>query len=170
MNSMALVKPDRHYEAGWKAALREFEAEGQGGFWNVPTKPEDIDEYIRRTEEHSRGENLPDFWMPATTYWLVEENAFLGHVNVRHSLVEWSEKIGGHIGFAIRATERKKGYGSHILALAKAEARALGLTRALVTCNENNAGSRKIIEKNGGVFQDMNEVKGEWIRRYWIDL
>jgi predicted acetyltransferase len=167
---MQLVKPDRLYESGWKAALKEFEAESQGGFWNVPEKPEDLDEYIRRTEGHGRGENLPDYWMPATTFWLVEGSSFLGHVNVRHKLVEWSERIGGHIGFAIRKSERKKGYGSRILELAKVEARNLGLTRVLVTCNEMNAGSRKIIEKNGGVFQDVNEVKGEQVRRYWIEL
>lgn len=167
---MDLIKPSRDFESSWLAALREFEEEGVGGFWNYPSKPLDLGEYLKRTDDHSQGLNLPQDWPKATTFWLVQGDEFLGHVNLRHYLVEWSRRIGGHIGFAIRKSARNRGCGSRILALALEEAREIGLERALVTCNDKNVGSRKIIEKNGGVYQDTNEVKGERVRRYWIPL
>lgn len=165
-----LTRPDGRYESTWKAALQEFEREGISGFWNVPAKPIDVSTYIRMTEEHSQGQNIPESWMPATTFWLIDNEEFVGHVNVRHVLVDWSKKIGGHIGFAIRPSMWRMGYGRKILEMALPEAAKIGLTKVLVTCNETNLGSRKIIESNGGVFQDVNEVKGEMVRRYWIDI
>lgn len=165
-----LSKPDRKYEGSWQAALREFEESGVSGFWNVPSKPVDIGEYLRRTEDHARGLSLPDYWMPATTFWLIDGGEFMGHANVRHTLVEWSTKIGGHIGFAIRPSAWRKGYGRKILELALPEAKRIGLSRVLLTCNESNLGSRRIIEGNGGGYQDTHEVKGELVRRYWIAI
>jgi predicted acetyltransferase len=85
-------------------------------------------------------------------------------------LVEWSRMVGGHIGFAITPSSWRKGYGRKILELALIETKKIGLTRALVTCNDSNFGSRRIIESNGGKFQDINEVKGEMVRRYWIEI
>jgi predicted acetyltransferase len=108
--------------------------------------------------------------MPATTFWLIDGPGFVGHVNVRHILVEWSRKIGGHIGFAIRPSAWKKGYGRKILALALVEAGKIGLSRALVTCDDLNLGSRKIIEANGGQLQDIEAVDGKMVRRYWLDI
>jgi predicted acetyltransferase len=167
---MRLVRPERKYEASWMAGLREFEDKGINGFWNVPFKPVNIGEYVQRTEDHSYGKNIPENWMPATTFWLIDEDDVVGHVNVRHVLVEWSHRIGGHIGFAIRPSAWRKGYGRKILELALLEARTIGLSKVLVTCNDTNLGSIKIIESNGGRFQDINEVKGEMVRRYWIEI
>ena len=70
---MQLIKPTKKYEKSWKEALAEFEAEEQRGFWNVAEKPANIDEYIQRTLDHSEGKNLPEYWVPATTYWLIDD-------------------------------------------------------------------------------------------------
>ena len=73
----------------------------------------------------------------------------------------------------IRPTsERNKGYGKKMLSLALPKAKALGLNRVLITCDETNLGSRKIIEENGGVYED-SVSQGDGLppkRRYWIDL
>jgi predicted acetyltransferase len=167
---MKLIRPTLQYAGSWKLAMEEFEAEGIGGFWNVPTKPVAIEEYIQRTSDHSEGKNLPDYWMQATTFWLIDNEEFVGHANLRHVLVDWSEKIGGHIGYAIRASARGKGYGMKILELVLPEARRIGLSRALLTCDDANGASIRIIEKNGGQFQDVSDVKGKMTRRYWIDI
>jgi predicted acetyltransferase len=167
---MKLVKPTKRYSRSWKNALKEFEKEKRSGFWNVPEKPNAIDEYIKRTSDHSKGRNIPSNWMPATTYWLIDNDAFVGHVNIRHKLVDWSKKIGGHIGFAIRPTKQRQGYGSNILRLALKKAKILGLKKVLVTCDNDNIGSRKIIERNGGVLKKKITLKGKRVRHYWIEI
>jgi predicted acetyltransferase len=167
---MELIRPTRKYESGWKDSIREFEAEGQNGFWNLPFNPTELEAYIKMTEDHSLGRNIPRNWMPATTFWLIDGGEFVGHLNLRHVLVEWSKNIGGHIGFAIRASARKKGYGTEILRLSLPEAKRIGLDKVLVTCDDTNIGSARVIEKNGGRLQDIHDVKGTMVRRYWISI
>ena len=61
-----------------------------------------------------------------------------------------------------------------MLALALKEAKKMGLKRVLITCDDINYGSAKVIENNGGVLENIveNNIDGEIIhtRRYWIDL
>ena len=166
---MRLIKPSKKYGQSWKSALREFEAEKRHGFWNVQKKPDDLDEYMKLTEDHARGKNLPDHWVQASTFWLIDGNEFVGHINVRHELNEKLKLVGGHIGYAIRPTARNKGYGSKILEMVLEKVKKMPLKKVLLTCDDSNIASRKIIEKNGGKLQDLVEVDGEKVRRYWIE-
>jgi len=83
---------------------------------------------------------------------------------------DYLAKIGGNIGYYIRPSARKKGYGTKILELALIKAKQIGLQKILVTCDESNIASKKIIEKNKGQFQDKVISAGEPKLRYWIDL
>jgi len=96
----------------------------------------------------------------------------IGRVTLRHQLTEWLLKAGGHIGYDIRPSKRRIGYDSQILALVLPKARELGLTRVLVTCDETNIGSMKIIEANGGELEHVLEIAAGQPRvlRCWIDL
>lgn len=171
MKPMKLTKPSKKYEGSWLEGIVEFEEEQRKGFWNIPEKPINIDEYIRRCENHSHGKNLPEYWVTATTYWLIDNDEFVGHVNIRHELNSQLEKIGGHIGYAIRPSKRQKGYGSAILALALPKAKILGLQKVLVTCDAENTASQKIIVKHGGTLQDIIQNEdGKSAHRYWITL
>ena len=78
---------------------------------------------------------------------------------------------GGNIGYAIRPSERRKGFGTLILRLTLEKAKNIGLTRVLVTCDADNVASRKIIERNGGVLagQVVSEHTGKLVMRYFID-
>lgn len=167
---MRLVKPAKNYGASWKAALAEFEAEGNQGFWNVNGMPTDIDTYIQQSEDFAHGVNLPEGWVPCTTLWLIDNGEFVGHVNIRHDLSEHLRKEGGHIGYAVRPSARNRGYGSKILELALAKARQIGIKKALVTCDETNTASRKIIEKNNGKLEDRWTKDGVVKLRFWIEL
>jgi len=167
---MQLVKPSKNYAESWMNALTDFELENVSGFWNVPIKPKTIQEYIRRTENNAQGINLPDQWVPSTTYWLVDKSHFIGHIDIRHELNKRLEKRGGHIGYAVRPSERNKGYGKKILELGLEKAREIGLKKVMITCDLLNTGSRKIIEANGGVFESVIMDKGDPVRRYWIEL
>lgn len=109
--------------------------------------------------------------MPHTTLWLVDNGAYIGTVDIRHKLTESLENYGGHIGYDIRPSQRGKGHGRTILALALPKARELGITRVRIMCDEHNVASRKVIEKNGGVFVDkgVNPENGHATLRYWIE-
>ena len=78
---------------------------------------------------------------------------------------------GGHIGYGVRYSEWNKGYGTRMLALALERAKALGLSRVLITCNDDNLASARVMEKNGFTLEDTIPVTrdGETILtwRYW---
>jgi len=168
---MKLTKATKKYEKTWKEALDEFRLEGRKGFWNWHEEPKDISKYIQQTKDREKGKNLPKDWVAATTYWLIDKDKFIGHINIRHQLNEYLLKIGGNIGYYIRPSERKKGYGKEMLKLALIEAKKIGLKRVLITCAEKNTASKKVIEYNKGKFESkITDENNEVVLRYWIEL
>jgi predicted acetyltransferase len=140
--------------------------------WVISKDPSDFPRMIEFLLNNEKGENLPDGWVPSSTYWLVtEERKVVGVVNIRHGLTEKLLNAGGHIGYGIRPSERRKGYATKLLSLSLEKAKELGLEKVLVVCDEGNTGSEKTIRKNGGV-PDTSYVEehGNVILRFWIHL
>ncbi|MGI9510085.1 MAG: GNAT family N-acetyltransferase [Geminicoccaceae bacterium] len=110
--------------------------------------------------------------VPSDIYWLVEGETFIGEAGVRYTLNDWLLQIGGHVGYGIRPSYQRRGYGKLILQLALDILRAHGVEKALVTCYDHNVGSARIIEANGGVLENLIDDPrgGGRSRRYWIDL
>ena len=106
-------------------------------------------------------------------FWLVDDEKayFIGEIAVRHRLNEALLQRGGHIGYGVRYSEWNKGYGTRMLALALERAKALGIPRVLITCNDDNPASARVMEKNGFTLEDKILVArdGEELltRRYW---
>lgn len=166
MSSAQLVRPDMRYATSLIAAAREFQAEGRMANFDYA----DVALYIKNLR---RREHDPRPGKVLETYlWLVEGDEYIGRASVRHALNDSLRQIGGHIGYEIRPTRRKMGYGNLICKLALDEARKIGLKRVLITCDSTNIGSRKIIEANGGVLEDEIVVEGHpvTVLRWWIDL
>ena len=110
-------------------------------------------------------------WVNCSTYFAVADNCIVGTIQIRHTLNDFLLNFGGHIGYSIRPSERRKGYGTRMLALALNKCRGLGLDKVLITCNDKNEASAKTIVKNGGVLEDKRiERDGGIVRRYWIVL
>lgn len=110
-------------------------------------------------------------WLPSSNYFLVNKaGSVLAMVDIRHELNEHLINLGGHIGYSVRPSERRKGYATLILAEALKKCRELNITRVLVTCDADNIGSAKTILNNGGV-EDKRfiEEDGSVTRRFWID-
>ena len=106
----------------------------------------------------------------SSTFWLVNnEKKVIGIVNIRHKLNDSLRYHGGHIGYGIRPSERRKGYATEILKLALIKAKELGIEKALITCDKDNIGSAKTIKNNGGILDSEEEVNGIDIQRYWIE-
>jgi len=173
--NLRLIEPCVELEAEFMALVQEFVAVGNYHRWGHELVIEDgnFRKYVRDRLDWKEGKSLPEGWVPASTFWLTRgDNVIVGTSSLRHKLTEHLRNIGGHIGFNIRPSQRQKGYGTAILALTLEKAGELGLKQVLVTCDENNIASAKVIEKNGGILEDKysNDELEQAKRRYWIDL
>jgi predicted acetyltransferase len=128
--------------------------------------------YLELLAEQERGVNLPPNHVPTTFLFAFVATRIVGRVSIRHCLNDFLERAGGHIGYVVVPEFRRQGYATTILRLSIRIAREkLGIRRVLVTCDENNIGSRRTIEKCGGILENI--VSGPDLpapkRRYWID-
>lgn len=129
----------------------------------------DFDNYLNNLELKEAKDGL----VPDSVFFLLDEdrNKLIGAVNIRHYLNDYLLKFGGHIGDGIRPSERKKGYATKMIELALIECKKLGMDKVLVTCNKSNIASAKTIIKNGGILEnEIKDIDGEIIQRYWINI
>jgi predicted acetyltransferase len=143
-----------------KAALGEFQDNGISGFWRSFGPIDEAEAYLRRIKHYQHVAGLPIGFVPAGVDWLVDAGEFIGHVSVRHGLSAALERRGGHLGYAVRPSKHGRGYGSELLKRVLPHVRNLGVQKALVTCDNDNAASRKIIEKHRGVLADETRSMG----------
>ncbi len=126
--------------------------------------------YVRTLQAAKRGEGMPDGWVPATFLVAVVDGEIVGRASLRHRLNPFLERIGGHVGYGVVFGHRRRGFATEMLRQTLPVARAVGLERILVTCDDENSGSARIIEKNGGALESVLKDHERAIRRYWIDL
>ena len=169
-----LIDPTAKLRTSFLAAMAEFHSDQE---YSAPWFVTDVDPealtddtaafeaYVARVlserEEPASGRTG---FVPMTTLWWAEDDQMLGRLAIRHRLTPKLEKVGGHIGYDVRPGARRCGHATAMLAAALPLAKALGIEQALVTCDETNAGSRRVIEANGGRYIDSSGVK----RRYWL--
>lgn len=165
-----LILPTALLGSSFAEAVREFIAEGRGGpddgsllanLLHEAGQPDGTEHWIERVLAFERKliTDPPAHFVPSTTYWWTDGGAFLGRINLRHHLNERLSEIGGHIGYDIRPTARRQGHATAMLAAVLPRAAALGIEKALITCDAENTGSRKVIEANGGVLEDQRGDK-----------
>ena len=176
-----LVRPDLAYMPSFVAALRE----GYARDTLRPETPESIAEvaghpaaFVASQLAPPTSVTLPDGSqgpaVPYTVLWYVEGEEFLGSLHIRHHLNANLEKVGGHVGYAVRPSARGQGHASAILAAGLDYIRAnLDLPRVLLTVNAQNPASIRVIEKNGGVHTASIPhiwIPGDTALHYWIAL
>ena len=158
--------------------MAEFRVEGRGGsadqsmigrelreFGQRWATPEGFAEYVGSLRSQALEDApRPEGFVPATTLWWVEGEEYLARVAIRHRLTAHLLEVGGHIGYDVRSSARRRGHATAMLSAALRVAHDLGITPALVTCDVTNIASRKVIEGNGGVFEDQ---RGEKLR-FWV--
>lgn len=128
-------------------------------------------DYLQVLADQRRGTNLPLDRVPSTFLFAFVGARIVGRLSIRHSLNAFLERVGGHIGYVVVPEFRRRGYATEILRQGlQIAGENLGMRRALVTCDDDNVGSIRTIEKNGGVLEsvitgaDLEKAK----RRYWI--
>lgn len=137
----------------------------ENGFINngYGLEPKEFGEYIQKLYN---GKNNPEAGkVPQTVFWLFDNDQAVGYSKMRHYLTDNLMVRGGHIGYGIRKDKRGLGYGKIILRLTLNELFKTEVNRALLTCDQNNLASRKVIESCGGVLENINNGTC----RYWID-
>ena len=166
-----LAPPDMVYRKTYLDALREFHAELHNLEQDMVALTHNFEGYVRYLERQSSDERREGL-VPETFYWLIDDGVYIGRLSLRHYLNERLLQFGGHIGYEIRPSKRRMGYGKAILRLGLAQARRQGIPRALVTCDDDNIGSAKIIEANGGILENTVLLSNRAVatRRYWIDV
>lgn len=107
---------------------------------------------------------LPNDIVPCTHLWWVEGKTYLGRLSIRHSLTRWLREYGGHIGYGVRPSARRQGHATAMLAASLPVAKQLGIDPALLTCDDTNLASRKVIEACGGRLEDQRGHK----LRFWV--
>jgi predicted acetyltransferase len=176
---MELVLPSVQYKISFIEAVKEAKANTEfprhHGWYHelsIADLEKDFALYVEKKKSQAEGKNLPEGYVPQSVYWLVDNNEYIGSVRIRHNLNAHLKQIGGHIGYNIRPSKRRQGYGRKILELALLKTRDLGVDHVLLTCDATNHASRKIIERNGGVLENRvpNPETGIDKLRFWIAL
>lgn len=172
-----LISPHKNYASSYAEALRDGMETHHVSAEEIYRIETDFDGWWKNENDLSvpvilgNGSAVPR--VPQSLFWLVfGDHRFLGRISVRHELSAFLRIIGGHIGYAVRVDERKKGYGHLMMELVKPHVRDIGITPAMMTCNEENEGSIRIIEKAGGVLDEKfpHPHSGVMQRRYWLDI
>ncbi len=158
-------------EASFMEALSEFRLEQPA--WDFALGFDDAQgffEYRRRLDAISRGEDIPAGFVSASFYVGVVDGVVVGRVSLRHELNDFLARIGGHIGYGVRPSLRRRGYATEMLRQALPLCAARGIAHALITCDVDNAASSKVIERCGGVLEGITADPSQAIqkRRYWL--
>jgi predicted acetyltransferase len=173
-----LIEPGTELAPSFLAAMADFAGEGRGtpsdhsalgrqlrdfaADWHAAAGFERFLTALR--QEGDVNVAPPANWVHSSTLWWAQGTQYLGSIRIRHQLTPALTEIGGHIGYVVRPSARRKGYATQMLVQSLPIAAGLGIDPALVTCDVDNIGSRKVIEANGGVLEDQRAG----MLRYWV--
>lgn len=171
LEKIYLLSPSIEHKNAYIEMMLEWEKTNENINPSVIKQEIDYDEWIDVLETYKKSETCPPELVPSSTYFLVnDDNKLLGAINIRHYLNKQLLQFGGHIGYGIRPTERKKGYATIMLKLALEKCKEIGLKQVLITCDKDNIGSAKTIIANNGILENEVVIEGKIIQRYWITI
>ncbi len=174
MDGLRLVRPDEAMEAQAQEYVREHREWGESELHgSALLEQRAYADWLRLRGDNASPATVRPGWVVASTFFVVRQGdgRLIGMADIRHDLNDFLRKFGGHIGYGVRPSERRKGYGAQILQMALDYGAAIGLNRAMVACYTTNEASRRTILRCGGVLERENQqADGRWVQVYWITL
>ncbi len=165
-----LIVPNEEYLRSYKEAYDEYVENGVSAYSFTDASSCDI---LAKFDRYRNERDLPANRVGEDKYWLVDDERvyFIGEIAIRHRLNDALARRGGHIGYGVRYSEWNRGYGTQMLALALEKAKEMHISPVLITCNDDNLASARVMEKNGFVLRDKVVVSEDGrdllTRRYW---
>ena len=173
MDNIYLKFPSLEDKDKWIEYLKEYRLD------NPKAKPlsctEDInyEEWLNKITNEHNGINLQEGRVPSSVYFLMCNDEIVGNLSIRHNINnDFLSLYGGHIGYGVRPSERRKGFATIMLNLALEKCEELGIDDVMVSCKEDNIGSAKTIENNCGVLKEIIFISEENcnFKKYWINV
>lgn len=159
-------------ERSFRAAVVEMERDNPDWTFGFDYDPEeDFERYVDRVNEWQEGRGLIEGHVPASFLVAIVDGEIIGRLSLRHELNDFLRLYGGHIGYGVIPSQRNKGYATEMLRQGLERAASLGIKRVLISCDTDNLASRRVIEKNGGVFDWTTELEDVDIQKhvFWIE-
>ncbi len=169
---MRLVRPVVQRQDELLAMMDEFATDRiDGGAMGSQTvdqlrDPGAFRAWVEMLEHYEEGVGVPDELVPSSSRWVDEGGRLVGFISLRHELNAFLLEVGGHIGYAIRPADRGRGLATAATALMLPECRRRRIDPVLITCDDTNVASARVIERSGGMLEDVRGGK----RRYWVTL
>lgn len=164
--SVKLEMPDLKYWESYERVFETIDLEGsvKGMNWDGKSTP---DTFIQDARDMKEGRNLGEL-VPCTNFWIISNEEYVGRMSIRHELNDWLRNFGGHIGYEVIESARKKGHASRAMSLALGYCKdELNLKNLLITCDDRNTPSIRVIEKNNGKLIEKRDVGNGRISRYY---
>lgn len=175
MDSIVLAKPTKAFEAAAQEYIAEHIAAGEADLHGASLleKKPTYDDWLRHLQATSDAATVDPGWVVASTFFAVRavDSRLIGVIDIRHRLNDFLYNYGGHIGYGVRPTERRKGYATEILRLGLDYCKTIGLQKVMLACYKDNVASAKTILKNGGELKrEFTHTDGVVVQVYWAQL
>jgi len=159
-------------EAAFLAGLDAFAGESPRRYSFLWTPQMSYAAMLERLRKDRLGEDLPEGRVPHTMLYGFVDGQIIGRVSVRHCLNDWLRARGGHIGYAVAPGFRRRGYATAMFRQALDYCRSLGLDQVMITCDDDNVASWKILERAGAVLEEtfFDAEDDALARRYGLTL
>ncbi len=173
MNELQLVVPQEKHQEQVLAYKQAFIDSGDNmdGTAGLQTA-ESFADWLQAIQDNSRDETVHDGLVPSSTYLAIERASgeVVGMIDIRHRLNDYLKERGGHIGYSVKKSHRRKGYATQMLRLGLEKCRTLGIRDVLITCVKENIASAKTIMANGGVLENEVQEQTRITQRYYIHI
>ena len=175
MDTIQLVAPCKELEAEALAFRQEHFDYGETVIngSSLFDSLDSYDEWLLHLEKISARETAEPDWVVSSAFFGVRErdNKIIGVIDLRHYLNGFLSDYGGHVGYAVRPSERNKGYASEMLRLSLEYYKELGVERVMIGCYKDNVASIRVIEHNGGVLEKEQPYSdGKPMLVFWVNL
>jgi len=166
-----LESPSEKYIDSFFQAMSEFAEEGIPQISAGITR-EQFPAYVQRLHDQAVGKNLKEGHVPSKEFWIIDDEGYAGRIILGLAFIPASDRVGHHVGYAVRQSKRRRGYATMALQCLREEARKLKVYKLMPSCDAANIASRKVIERNGGVLLngEPDDIPPQGELRFIIDL